>query len=115
MKQDYEELRQRDLHEHGGLNIIPDIMVILKNVNNDKEDNGRRKGQLETTAQTKREGKVTPILIHSKGLCIYNCIYTVIISHIKLIISINKYITYNHRDIIVILLNNYLLTYCWLN
>lgn len=43
-------------------------MVILKNVNNDKEDNGRRKGQLETTAQTKREGKVTVILIHSKGL-----------------------------------------------
>ena len=68
MKQDCEELRQKDLHDHGGLNIIPDIMVIFKNVNNDKEDNARRKGQLETPAQTKREGKVTVILIHSKGL-----------------------------------------------
>ena len=56
MKQDCEELRQKDLHDHGGLNIIPDIMVIFKNVNNDKEDNARRKGQLETTAQTNREG-----------------------------------------------------------
>lgn len=50
------------------VDLIPDIMVIFKNVNNDKEDNARRKRLLETTAQTKREGKVTVILIRSKGL-----------------------------------------------
>ena len=53
-----------------------------------------------------KKGRESNCNINTQQGSVVNNIYTVIIIHIKLIISINKYIHYNHRDIIVILLNN---------